>query len=403
MDVKAEAVKLMWALIRLMKTQKAVAKALGQSKQTFNYWLNHANKIPHDQLLAMKKLLKKELERGGKITFEADKDAPLDTELLANSALTISHRVELAMFYEELFGIRQGQRSDIKNPSKERRFLPNFDEVSPEQRFNIGALLHSPKRLGANYEQTIQKNHKLIRRTIEEIGVHSDKFPTFETLLRQNFDEVPLKISLTEDISDQKRRNKFAGRTDEVVAKLVGFNNRETFRSAKKVVQSGTPELIKAMDSERISIHQACQLTSLPAETQKILAQKNKKEIANYFKELKKHQGQTQTPCSAMRVIDLAIYQQNSLLIAEEKYQLPLRFVFVSLIACCDECGGFSWKPSELKALILPYTDLDFSKLLEALLLSGFIQKDESNGQVYGRIPLAKKYIYEVNHATLVT
>ena len=59
MDFKSEDENIIRALIRKMGTQKAVAKALGKSKQTLNYWLNHANRIPFDQSLAMKKLLKK--------------------------------------------------------------------------------------------------------------------------------------------------------------------------------------------------------------------------------------------------------------------------------------------------------------------------------------------------------
>lgn len=369
MNIKAEAIRIMWALIKLMKTQKAVARALGQSKQTFNYWLNHANKVPYDQLLVMKRLLKKELEREGKNPFATVKDIPLDTESLVNSALTISHKVELAIFYEELFGNRRGQRSDINNSS----------------------------------DQPIKKNHKIIHPLIEKIDVQSNTFSVFGGLLSRNFDKVKPKINLVDEISSKECRNKFVGRTDEVVAKLAGFNSKDTFRFAKKVVQSGMPELIKAMDSERVSISQAYQVTNLPIEIQKGLLQKNRKEISAYLKKFKKSKDKTVMLNSAGRVLDLAIYQQKSLIRAEKKHLLPLRFVFASLVACCDEYGGFNWQPAELKALILPYIDLDFSKLLEALLLSGLVQKDELNGRVYGRIPLVGKYIREVNHATLIT
>jgi hypothetical protein len=41
-------------------------------------------------------------------------------------------------------------------------------------------------------------------------------------------------------------------RTDDIAAKKAGFGNKETYRQAKKVVETGTPELVKALDENRI-------------------------------------------------------------------------------------------------------------------------------------------------------
>lgn len=57
MEEKAEAEYLMRELIKQMKTQKAVAERLGQTKQAFNYSLHHAQSVPLKRILAMRVLL----------------------------------------------------------------------------------------------------------------------------------------------------------------------------------------------------------------------------------------------------------------------------------------------------------------------------------------------------------
>ncbi len=104
MDVKIHSEQVMRRLIKEMKTQTAVAKALGQSKQVFNYWLNHANKVPFDQYLAMKTLLEK-------ITSSFSKEADINESTKNRNSSTveipslepptkISLRTRLAMEFE---------------------------------------------------------------------------------------------------------------------------------------------------------------------------------------------------------------------------------------------------------------------------------------------------------------
>ena len=52
-------------------------------------------------------------------------------------------------------------------------------------------------------------------------------------------------------------------------AEIAGFSNKETSRQAGKVVDNGTPELVKAMDSGDISIDAAAQIAKQPPEQQK--------------------------------------------------------------------------------------------------------------------------------------
>lgn len=52
-------------------------------------------------------------------------------------------------------------------------------------------------------------------------------------------------------------------------AEIAGFSNKETSRQAGKVVDIGTPELVRAMDCGDISIDAAAQIAKQPPEQQK--------------------------------------------------------------------------------------------------------------------------------------
>lgn len=117
MDEKAKNIELTWALFKYMKTQNAAAKALGVSKQRFNYWLNYANEIPLKQVLAMKKLLEKKLKEENPPDFHKE----ISQNFEAFNVLTLSDRAELAIFYEKKLGNRQGQRNDLKNEAFQGR------------------------------------------------------------------------------------------------------------------------------------------------------------------------------------------------------------------------------------------------------------------------------------------
>lgn len=70
-------------------------------------------------------------------------------------------------------------------------------------------------------------------------------------------------------------------RTRDVAAKKAGFENRETYRRASKVVDKGTPELVEAMDSGEVSISAAATVSELPPDEQRATVAKG----ANAVKE----------------------------------------------------------------------------------------------------------------------
>jgi hypothetical protein len=71
---------------------------------------------------------------------------------------------------------------------------------------------------------------------------------------------------------------------------------------------------------------------------------------------------------------------------------LPVRVAFCGLWTACDREGRFRWKPRQLKLDVLPYDDLDFEEVLEALESKGFVISYIVDGEKYGYIPSWKKH-----------
>ena len=88
-----------------------------------------------------------------------------------------------------------------------------------------------------------------------------------------------------------------------------------------------------------------------------------------------------------IRTVKPELFRHEALFEAELKSGLPLRLAYVGLFTACDREGRFKWKPRALKLDVLPYDDVDFSRVLDALVTHGFIVKYEFDGDEFGCIP----------------
>lgn len=77
---------------------------------------------------------------------------------------------------------------------------------------------------------------------------------------------------------------------------------------------------------------------------------------------------------------------------AEKETGLPLRLAFAGLWGAADREGRFKWQPERLKIDILPYDDVDFSRVLDALVTRGFLVKYTSQTCALGVIPSFKSH-----------
>lgn len=88
-----------------------------------------------------------------------------------------------------------------------------------------------------------------------------------------------------------------------------------------------------------------------------------------------------------IRTIKPDFFRHEKLFEAESETGLPLRIAFAGLWTAADREGRFRWSPRALKLDCLPYDDVDFSRVLDALTTRGFIIRYSVDGAEYGVIP----------------
>nr|PZN74899.1 MAG: hypothetical protein DIU56_17230 [Pseudomonadota bacterium] len=93
-----------------------------------------------------------------------------------------------------------------------------------------------------------------------------------------------------------------------------------------------------------------------------------------------------------IRTIKPELAKHELMFDAEIETGLPLRFAWVMLFTVCDREGRFLWRPRTLKSDILPYDDVDFSRVLDAWLTRGFVVRYRVGNAWYGWIPTFKKH-----------
>lgn len=88
-----------------------------------------------------------------------------------------------------------------------------------------------------------------------------------------------------------------------------------------------------------------------------------------------------------IRTVKPDLFRHEALFEAEQQTKLPLRLAYIGLFTACDREGRFKWKPKTLKLDVLPHDEIDFSRVLDALVTHGFIVKYEFEGEEFGCIP----------------
>jgi hypothetical protein len=93
-----------------------------------------------------------------------------------------------------------------------------------------------------------------------------------------------------------------------------------------------------------------------------------------------------------IRSIKPDFFRHEDLYEAEREEALPLRLAFAGLWTAADREGRFRWKPRELKLDCLPFDEVDFSRVLDALATRGFVVRYRVDGLDYGWIPTWHKH-----------
>jgi hypothetical protein len=88
-----------------------------------------------------------------------------------------------------------------------------------------------------------------------------------------------------------------------------------------------------------------------------------------------------------IRTVKPGFFRHADLFEAERSSGFPLRVAFAGLWTACDREGRFKWKPRELKLDCLPHDEVDFSRVLDALVTGGWVVRYLVDGVEYGAIP----------------
>ena len=93
-----------------------------------------------------------------------------------------------------------------------------------------------------------------------------------------------------------------------------------------------------------------------------------------------------------IRTIKPEYFVHEGLFDLERETGFPIRVAFAGLWCAADRRGRFKDEPRKLKVQILPYDDVDFSRVLDALSTRGFIVKHACSEGSFYVIPSFEKH-----------
>ena len=93
-----------------------------------------------------------------------------------------------------------------------------------------------------------------------------------------------------------------------------------------------------------------------------------------------------------IRTIKPEFFIHEELFDLEQETGLPIRVAYAGLFTVADKEGRFEWRPRRLKAAVLPYDEVDFSRVLDALATRGFLVRYAPAGREYGAIRSWRKH-----------
>lgn len=88
-----------------------------------------------------------------------------------------------------------------------------------------------------------------------------------------------------------------------------------------------------------------------------------------------------------IRTIKPEFFTHTELADLEMDTNLPVRLAYIGLWCAADKEGRFRWDPRRLGVQILPYDNVDFGAIMDALEGAGFIDRYEVEGRTFGCVP----------------
>ncbi len=99
-----------------------------------------------------------------------------------------------------------------------------------------------------------------------------------------------------------------------------------------------------------------------------------------------------------IRTVKPELFRHEGLYDLETELGIPVRLAWIGLFTIADREGRFKWRPRAIKAEVLPYDDVDFSRVLDALVTRGFLVRYTHAGNEYGWITVqGETYIFHLD------
>ncbi|MFM2322172.1 MAG: hypothetical protein RLZZ225_325 [Pseudomonadota bacterium] len=181
----------------------------------------------------------------------------------------VSHKHQCPLNQLRPIIIDENQRL-IANPATYLLYQQYHKKTVPAWHISLSRLLANQYQ----YEPTVLVQTFLVCERAA-IGIAAKKFlgnrqgPRVRKPFRRNFDEIK-------------------GRTDEMIASLLGFGCKDSYRHAEKIQLLGSPELTKAVNEGRLRTSTAALLTRFTHKKQRKILTLNKKEILAFIYQSKK-------------------------------------------------------------------------------------------------------------------
>jgi DNA modification methylase len=213
----------------------------------------------------------------------------------------------------ERFMLQEIEIADIKVGSRHRHDMGDLaglaDSIRQEGLLQpIGVtdrleLVFGERRLRASRD--VLKKETILARIVDVTSILNGKYA--ENEIRKDFtpsERVAIAKAVEKQVGNRRgqRTDKQpvqnfaqvgAGRkTRDVAAEKAGFGNHETYRQASKVVENGTPTLIRAMDAGRVSISAAAILADAHPDEQDSILELDEKAILRAAKEIRARQAE---------------------------------------------------------------------------------------------------------------
>lgn len=85
------------------------------------------------------------------------------------------------------------------------------------------------------------------------------------------------------DLKLGQNSDRVRGRTDVILANLLGFGCKESYRHAEKICLLGSQKLIQYVDEKKLAPSTAAKLTNFSIRKQEVILKRDKKEILNFI------------------------------------------------------------------------------------------------------------------------